>query len=124
MIILVADDNRACREAIVASLTHVGHQAIGAADGREAVEIARQRRPDVILMDLMMPKMDGWQALATLRADPLTTAIPILACTASHTDRERIVSAGFAGYIAKPARLPAMLDAIRGSVAGAAAAHP
>lgn len=122
MIILVADDNDACREALVASLSHIGHQVIGAADGRQAVEIAHRTHPDVILMDLMMPEVDGWEALAALRADPATAAIPILACTASNTERDRIFSAGFAGYIAKPARLPAILDAIRGSVGEAAVA--
>ena len=112
-IVLVVDDNEACRMAIAASLTHSGFQVVGADNGRSALQAVRECRPDVILMDLMMPEVDGWQAVAAIRADPETSTIPVLACTASSPDRDRIRSAGFTGCIAKPARLPAILDAIQ-----------
>jgi CheY-like chemotaxis protein len=111
-IVLVVDDNEACRTAIAASLKHSGFQVMGADNGRSALDAVRERRPDVILMDLMMPEVDGWEAVAAIRADPAISTIPVLACTASSPDRDRIRSAGFSGCIAKPARLPALLDAI------------
>lgn len=111
-IVLVVDDNEACRMAITASLKHSGFQVMDADNGRSALDAVRECRPDVILMDLMMPEVDGWEAVAAIRADPAMSTIPVLACTASSPDRDRIRSAGFSGCIAKPARLPTLLDAI------------
>ena len=111
--ILVIDDNEACREAMLASLTHAGFRVYGAADGREGVEAVRRIQPDMVFMDLMMPEMDGWEAMAALRADPRTAVFPVIACTASAPDLERIHAAGFRGCIPKPTRLPALVEAIR-----------
>jgi hypothetical protein len=111
--ILVVDDNEACREAMLASLTHAGFRVYGAADGCEGVEAVRRLQPDVVFMDLMMPEMDGWEAMAALRADPGTAAFAVVACTASAPDPDRIQAAGFRGCLPKPTRLPALVAAIR-----------
>jgi len=111
--VLVVDDNEGCRMAMSGALTHAGFRVFCAADGREGVEAARRLRPDMIFMDLMMPEMDGWAAIAELRADPGTARFPVFACTASAPDPERVQAAGFSGCLAKPTRLPALIAAIR-----------
>jgi two-component system, cell cycle response regulator DivK len=102
--ILVADDRAASRELIRAVLEGCGYQVVEASDGREAVEVARQARPDLLILDLQMPCLDGMGALAELRADGDFANIPILALTASamQGDRERALSAGFTQYVTKP----------------------
>ena len=111
--VLVVDDNEACRLALSGALTHAGFRVFCASDGREGVEAARRLRPDMIFMDLMMPEMDGWAAIAALRSDPGTAAFPVIACTASAPDPDRVQAAGFSGCISKPTRLPALIEAIR-----------
>ncbi len=86
-----------------------------AQDGNEAVEMARRLKPDVVLMDLHMPRLDGIEATRLLREDPLTRSIPVIALTASATPDERrlAVRAGCVGYILKPVdmvRFPGQLD--------------
>lgn len=81
-----------------------GHEVSVATDGRQGVAMAEQTSPDVVVMDLQMPVMDGFQAALQLRSDPSTRSLPLIAVTASAMvgDREKILSAGFDGYIAKP----------------------
>jgi len=81
-----------------------GHEVVSASDGREAVSVAREARPDLILMDLSLPILSGWEATRQLRADPATAAIPIIAVTAHamQGDRERALAAGCDGFIPKP----------------------
>ena len=112
---MIADDHQLFRDGLRALLLADPHaEVVGeAASGDAAVAMAAALQPDVILMDLQMPEVDGWQAVAAIRAAPETSTIPVLACTASSPDRDRIRSAGFTGCIAKPARLPAILDAIQ-----------
>jgi len=80
--ILVAEDDVDNRRIVVKVLTVEGHETLEAADGRTTVEIARRERPDLILMDLAMPGMDGWEAARQLKADAETADIPIIALTA------------------------------------------
>ena len=79
-----------------------GLETIEAASGEEAIAIARARLPDVILMDIRLPDLDGTEALLRLKADPATAGIPVIAVTAVTGARETLLEAGFAGYIEKP----------------------
>ena len=101
--------------AMSGALTHAGYRVFCAADGREGVETARRVRPDLIFMDLMMPEMDGWAAIAALRSDPGTADFRVIACTASAPDPALVQAAGFSGCLAKPTRLPTLIAAIRAS---------
>lgn len=81
-----------------------GHEALQAHDGAEGIELVRAERPDLVLLDIHMPRMDGYEVVRQLRQDPHCGRIPLIAVTALAMvgDRERILSAGFNGYIAKP----------------------
>jgi CheY-like chemotaxis protein len=108
--ILIADDQASSRELVRTILEHDGHEVIEAADGAEAVAKARETEPDIVLLDLHMPALDGFQAVGQLRSEPRFAATPIVALTASamHGDRERALAAGFSAYITKPIRLSAL----------------
>ena len=95
-------------------LQRIGYETIEATDGEQGVELARARNPDLILMDIMMPKMDGIEATRILKADTATKNIPILALTsyAMKGDRERTLEAGCDGYIAKPVDIQELLKAV------------
>ncbi|HEX4064766.1 MAG TPA: response regulator [Acidobacteriaceae bacterium] len=103
--ILIADDRASSRELLRLVLERAGYEVIEAEDGQVALERARANPPDLILLDLQMPVMDGYQVLAALRSEPRFRTLPILALTASamRGDRERILAAGFTDYLAKPA---------------------
>ncbi len=102
--ILVAEDNDANRAMIVDMLRALGHQVLTARNGREAVDVARERRPDLILMDYRMPVMDGLEACRCLREMPEFDDVPILALTASvgSEAEERQIAAGCTSYLSKP----------------------
>jgi two-component system cell cycle response regulator DivK len=102
--ILLADDDPDNREIYQVILEHFGHSVCLAPNGRVAVRLARERRPDLIVMDVRMPVMDGVEATRILKADPETAGICILALTAHAltTDRERMLTSGFDAYLAKP----------------------
>ena len=113
--ILVADDNAAGRELMRTLLQMEDYVVYEARDGNEAVEMARRLRPDVVLMDVHMPVLDGIEATRLLREDPLTRSIPVIVLTASATPDERrlAVRAGCVGYLFKPVdmvRFPGKLD--------------
>ena len=112
--ILVVDDKPAGRELVRTVLERAGFSVVEAIDGLEAVHSARAHRPDLIILDLHMPGLDGFGVIAELRRDAEFEATPVVALTASamHGDRERALSAGFTGYITKPIRL----GALRGEV--------
>lgn len=105
--ILVADDRATSRELIRTVLEGCGYTVYEAADGVEAVELARRAQPDLLILDLQMPRLDGMGVLAELRAGGGFANIPILALTASamQGDRERALSAGFTEYVTKPINL-------------------
>jgi len=105
--ILVAEDRPASLELIRTVLDSAGYEVIEAADGQEAVAKACSTPIDLVLLDLQMPKMDGFMVLAELRKDPRFARVPIVALTASamQGDRERALSAGFSAYVAKPVNL-------------------
>jgi two-component system cell cycle response regulator DivK len=102
--ILLVEDDRDNYDLVCILLEHAGHHVLGARTGQEALELARSELPDLVLMDLSLPIMDGWTAARELKLDPRTASIPLLALTA-HTlpgDRQRALDAGFNGYISKP----------------------
>lgn len=114
LILLVEDvaDNRALARYL---LEAAGLEVVEAQTGQEALDLAATRRPDLILMDLQMPGMDGWEAARRLQADPATADIPVLAVTAHAMtgDRERVLAAGFAAYISKPIDLTNFVATVR-----------
>lgn len=115
--VLIAEDHEDSRDALRTLLEAFGYTVRIAANGFEAVADARAHHPDLILMDMMMPGMDGLEATRTLRADPEFPRIPIVAVTAMEGARERVLEAGCDDWVAKPidiraflARLPVWLD--------------
>ncbi|MGD1073809.1 MAG: response regulator [Bryobacteraceae bacterium] len=112
--VLVADDKATGRELIRTVLEQCGHEVFEASDGAEAVRSARKVLPDLIILDLHMPVLDGYGALRELRQERLFQSTPIIALTASamQGDRERAIEAGFTSYIAKPISL----STLRGEV--------
>jgi len=107
--VLIAEDHADSRDALRALLEAFGYRVFTAGDGHEAVAEARAHHPDLILMDMMMPGMDGMEATRTLRADPDFPRIPIVAVTAMEGSRERVLSAGCDDWVAKPINIRAFL---------------
>ena len=103
-LILVADDDGDVRELVVFRLERAGYRVVTAADGQEAVEVALERSPDVCVIDVMMPKLDGYQVTERLRASPGLAEVPIVLLTASVEDAavSRGFEVGASDYIKKP----------------------
>jgi two-component system cell cycle response regulator DivK len=112
--ILLVEDNEMNRDMLTRRLTHRGHQIIVATDGRQGVELARREKPDLILMDLSLPEIDGWEATRILKADGGTCRIPVVALTAHAMlgDLEKALEAGCDEYATKPVNLPVLLEII------------
>jgi two-component system cell cycle response regulator DivK len=107
--VLLVEDNVDNLALVRFLLERSGHSVIEANNGIRGLELARNELPDLILMDLSLPEMDGWAAALELKADEKTASIPLLALTA-HTlpgDRKRALESGFDGYISKPINVPA-----------------
>jgi CheY-like chemotaxis protein len=104
-LILIADDRPSSRELLRLVLERAGYAVIEAEDGEKALDRARAVNPDLVLLDLQMPVLDGYGVLAALRGEERFRNLPVLALTASamRGDRERIMDAGFTDYLAKPA---------------------
>lgn len=100
--ILIADDAESVCSALATLLQRNGHRILVAYNGEEAVRKAEGEAPDVILLDVTMPVLDGWGALQQLKADPQTKGIPVLALTALPVSQEKLHTAGFAGCLRKP----------------------
>jgi len=102
--LLLVEDNEDNRIIYSTVLRHVGYEVVEALDGLQAISLARSVHPDLILMDISIPGVDGWEATRVLRADPQTREIPIVALTAHALadDRERAQAVGFTSYLAKP----------------------
>lgn len=102
--VLIAEDNMDNRIIYATMLNHVGYTVVEANNGAEAVQMARTVRPDIILMDISMPVMDGYEATRVLKADASTRDIPIIAVTAHAmvTDRDAARDAGCDDYVSKP----------------------
>ena len=112
--ILLVEDNELNRDMLSRRLRHRGYEVLLAVDGREGVEMARRERPDVVLMDLSLPEIDGWTATRMLKSDAGTRGIPVVALTAHAMlgDEEKALEAGCDDYATKPISLPGLLDII------------
>ena len=113
--ILVVEDNDMNLKLFRDVLGAAGYTTVEAKSGGRAVELATEHEPDLVIMDVRMPHLDGVAALALLRADDRTASIPVLAVTAQamQGDRERFLAAGFDGYLSKPLDIRELVDAVR-----------
>ncbi|MGH7617999.1 MAG: response regulator [Gemmatimonadaceae bacterium] len=102
--ILLVEDNEDNRFIYATALRYAGYEVFEAITGTEGVAQARAHRPDLVLMDISVPEMDGWEATTVLKSDPSTKHIPIIAVTAHALpgDEERSIEVGCDGYLAKP----------------------
>jgi CheY-like chemotaxis protein len=114
--ILLVEDNEMNRDMLSRRLLKKGYELVMAMDGEHAIEIARAEAPDLILMDISLPGLDGWEATRRLKAMPETQAIPIIALTAHAMagDREKCLEAGCDDYDTKPVEFPRLLGKIQG----------
>ena len=112
--ILLIEDNEMNRDMLSRRLTRRGYEVTIAIDGRQGVDMAASDKPDLILMDMSLPIMDGWDATRQLKAQPKTQAIPVIALTAHAmaSDREKAMEAGCDDYDTKPVELPRLLEKI------------
>jgi CheY-like chemotaxis protein len=123
--ILVVEDNEMNRDMLSRRLERRGYQVSIALDGQEGVARAHSEPPDLILMDMSLPVLDGWEASRQLKAAPETRAIPIIALTAHAMsgDRDRALAAGCDDYDTKPIELPRLLEKIERLLPGDGAAE-
>ena len=118
--ILVADDNPTARELIAEILELQGFRIVQAGDGGDALEKARTFKPDLVLLDIQMPVLDGFAVLGELRKDPEFAKLRVVALTAfaMFGDREKAMDAGFDGYITKPIQVAALRSEVIDLLAG------
>ena len=110
--ILLVEDNEANRDMLSRRLVRKGYAVVMALDGHQAVEMANSERPDLILMDMSLPELDGWEATRQIKATAETSMIPVIALTAHAMsgDREKALEAGCDDYDTKPIDLPRLLE--------------
>jgi CheY-like chemotaxis protein len=118
-LVLIVEDNERNSKLVRDVLGHAGFSTLEARSAETGIELARLQKPDIVLMDINLPGMTGFEALAALRSDALTASIPVLAVTAyaMKDDRARILAAGFDGYLEKPLdvrALPGQVEALIG----------
>ncbi|HSD85488.1 MAG TPA: response regulator [Anaerolineae bacterium] len=113
--ILIVEDNALNRALLTAVLKPAGFEILSAEDGRQGIDVAQRELPDLILMDVMLPGLNGYEATRRLKAEPATQHIPIIAITANAApaERERALDAGCDGYIAKPIDTRALPGQVR-----------
>jgi two-component system cell cycle response regulator DivK len=112
--ILLVEDNEMNRDMLARRLERRGYQVVMAVDGDQGLQLAQAEAPDLILMDMSLPVLDGWEATRRLKAMPVTQAIPIIALTAHAMsgDREKALEAGCNDYDSKPIEFPRLLGKI------------
>ncbi len=115
--ILLAEDQAMNRKLFREFLEVKGYKVVEARDGAEALALARAERPDLVLMDVQMPGMDGLEATRRIKADPATRHVPVLALTAMDGDEEQVFRAGCDGYLPKPVRIQTLLERVEALVA-------
>ena len=115
-LILIVEDNDKNLKLVRDVLQVKGYTTLEAGTAEDGIKLAAEHKPDLILMDIQLPGMNGIDALGVLRADATTAAIPVIAVTASvmQQDRKLITDAGFDGYVGKPINLKEFLDAVSG----------
>jgi len=114
-LILIVEDNDKNLKLVRDVLQVKGYATVEAGNAEDGIALARARLPDLVLMDIQLPGMNGIDAIGVLRADPATAAIPVVAVTASvmPQDRNKITEAGFDAYVGKPINLKEFLDTVR-----------
>ncbi len=129
--ILLVEDNEMNRDMLSRRLERKGYQVVLAVDGQSGVEMARAQAPQLVLMDMSLPVLDGWEATRQLKADAATRHIPVIALTAHamSSDRVKALEAGCDDYDTKPVELPRLLGKIEALLTGggngtAPAVHP
>jgi len=117
--ILLVEDNAMNRDMLMRRLMRKGYEILVAEDGAQAIEAAREEQPDLILMDMSLPEIDGWEATRRIKADAATRAIPIIALTAHAMagDRARALEAGCDDYEAKPVDFARLIEKIQAKLA-------
>jgi two-component system cell cycle response regulator DivK len=112
--ILIVEDNEMNRDMLSRRLIRRGYEVVMAVDGEEGVTAAKSECPDLILMDMSLPVIDGWEATRRLKAEPQTRRIPVIGLTAHAMagDREKVIDAGCDDYDTKPVELPRLLQKI------------
>ena len=113
--ILLVEDNEMNRDMLSRRLMKKGYEVVIAVDGKEGVDMAHSENPEIILLDMSLPVMDGWTAAGQLKGDPATHAIPIIALTAHAMagDREKALEAGCDDYDTKPVEFKRLLGKIQ-----------
>jgi two-component system, cell cycle response regulator DivK len=119
--ILLVEDNEMNRDMLSRRLERKGYEIVMAVDGQQAIDFAHSEKPDLILMDMSLPVMDGWEATRRLKADAQTAAIPIISLTAHAMpeDERRAREAGCDDFDTKPIELPRLLAKIESLLGGA-----
>jgi two-component system, cell cycle response regulator DivK len=109
--VLVVEDNEMNRDMLSRRLMRRGFQVIFAVDGQQGVDLARSERPDIILMDMSLPVMDGWEATRRVKSDDATRSVPVIGLTAHAMagDREKAIEAGCDDYDTKPVELERLI---------------
>ena len=112
--ILIVEDNEMNRDMLSRRLQRRGYTVVTALDGEQGLAAARSENPDLILMDMSLPVMDGWEATRRLKSEAATSGIPVIGLTAHAMtgDREKAIAAGCDDYDTKPIELPRLLDKI------------
>ena len=120
--ILLVEDNEANRDMLSRRLMRRGYQVVLAVDGQSGVEMTQTEAPDLVLMDMSLPVLDGWEATRRLKAAPATQHIPVIALTAHamSSDRDKALEAGCDDYDTKPVELERLLGKIEALLGGAA----
>jgi CheY-like chemotaxis protein len=113
--ILLVEDNEMNRDMLSRRLIRNGFEVVMAVDGQQGVDMATSEKPDLILMDMSLPVMDGWEATRRVKADESTKAIPVIALTAHAMvqDKEKAMAAGCDDFDTKPVELPRLLGKIK-----------
>jgi two-component system cell cycle response regulator DivK len=116
--ILLVEDNEMNRDMLSRRLQRRGYDIVMAVDGAQGVEMAKAETPDLILMDMSLPVLDGWEATRRIKSDEATAAIPVIALTAHAMagDREKAMEAGCDDYDTKPIELPRLLEKIEARI--------
>jgi len=112
--ILLVEDNEMNRDMLSRRLIRQGYQVVMAQDGERAVSMVSEENPDIVLMDMSLPVLDGWEATRRLKSNPATRDIPVIALTAHAmaADKEKAMAAGCNDYDTKPTELPRLLEKI------------
>ena len=110
--VLLVEDNEMNRDMLSRRLTKRGYEVVMAVDGQQGVDMAVSEKPDIILLDMSLPVVDGWDAAQKIKGDPASSGVPLIALTAHAmaSDKERALSAGCDDFDTKPVELPRLLE--------------